>query len=204
MTSFLSRLFASKSGTSTPERLRVRPSLEALEVRDTPTVALTTAGDILIKGTPGNDTASVTLVNANGDTYYKVTLNGVDKLIKYSKVTGGDLTFKGFDGNDTLADSPVTLPLRIKAYGGSGNDVLYGNAHNDHLEGGDGADQLYGNAGDDYLDGGLGYDQLFGSLGNDTLVAGSHDSSTNTLDGSLGDDFLYGSDGDDVLYAGDG
>ena len=66
--------------------------------------------------------------------------------------------------------------------GGSGDDLLYGNARPNKLEGGAGADQLFGEAdndmliggpGNDTLQGGLGIDMLNGGAGGDTLNGGA-------------------------------
>jgi secreted trypsin-like serine protease len=57
--------------------------------------------------------------------------------------------------------------------GGSGNDILIGNADNNHLWGGRGNDRLLGGAGDDHILGGAGNDTLKGGTGNDFLDGGS-------------------------------
>jgi len=81
----------------------------------------------------------------------------------------------GGDGNDTIV-------------GGTGRDVLYGEAGNDLLQGGDNYDELYGNDGNDTLQGQGGTDRLYGDADNDTLDAG------------LGwDDHADGGDGTDLL-----
>jgi len=57
------------------------------------------------------------------------------------------------------------------AIGGSGRDIIRGNAADNHLtgNGGGGADRLFGHAGDDTLIGGAGRDVLFGDRGADTF-----------------------------------
>ena len=57
--------------------------------------------------------------------------------------------------------------------GGSGNDILIGNAANNHLWGGRGNDRLLGGAGDDHILGGAGNDILKGGTGDDFLDGGS-------------------------------
>jgi Ca2+-binding RTX toxin-like protein len=85
--------------------------------------------------------------------------------------------------------------------GGSGNDLLIGNAFdnvivgnsgNDTIRAMGGFDQVNGNDGDDTLDGGAAKDILLGSAGNDILLGGD------------GDDILNGGDGDDILIGGTG
>lgn len=81
-------------------------------------------------------------------------------------------------------------------YGGTGNDVLYGDGQveratlrgNDLLYGGDGTDTLYGGAGNDKLWGDEGEDTLFGGSGRDTLSVGGQ-----------GTDTLYGGSGADLI-----
>lgn len=65
------------------------------------------------------------------------------------------------------------------AFGGDGNDILYGNEQtnllkgnrgNDAIYGRGGADSLSGDQGDDILDGGAGRDQIHGGFGSDTAT----------------------------------
>ena len=91
----------------------------------------------------------------------------------------GILTVQNVHANRTLklnAGSTVE-----NANGGTGDDILYGNALNNILTGGggndilvgqSGADQLFGQAGRDILIGGLGLDQLDGGSDDDILIAG--------------------------------
>ena len=58
------------------------------------------------------------------------------------------------------------------AIGGSGNDILTGNASPNRLEGNAGADTLTGGAGIDTLIGGAGADTLDGGEGNDLIIGG--------------------------------
>jgi Ca2+-binding RTX toxin-like protein len=59
--------------------------------------------------------------------------------------------------------------------GGSGGDILIGNALNNTFTGNGGNDVLVGNDGDDTLNGGNGRDILIGGNGRDTLLGGSDD-----------------------------
>jgi Ca2+-binding RTX toxin-like protein len=76
------------------------------------------------------------------------------------------------------------------ATGGSGDDLLVGNAQDN---------VLLGNGGNDTLQGGRGHDILVGGDGNDTLQGGPNPS---VLIGGAGSDTLTGGNGDDLLIAG--
>ena len=84
---------------------------------------------------------------------------------------------------------------------GGGNDTLYGGTGDDLAYGDDGDDTLYGGAGDDSLFGEGGGDLLYGESGNDTLLGGDQD---DRLYGGGGNDTLYGGLGDDSLFGGTG
>jgi Ca2+-binding RTX toxin-like protein len=87
------------------------------------------------------------------------------------------------------------------ATGGTGNDIIIGNAVNNVLEGETGHDALWGNAGNDSLFGGNGNDYLDGGNGNDTISGGS---GYDMLLGYSGNDTLIGGAGNDTLYGGVG
>ncbi|KAB2862502.1 MAG: matrixin family metalloprotease, partial [Bauldia sp.] len=78
------------------------------------------------------------------------------------------------------------------AYGGSGNDQIYGNGVDNLLKGGGGADGLYG------LDGN---DTLVGADGNDTLKGGG---GADSLFGGNDRDFLVGEGNNDAIDGGNG
>src|SRR5882672_6595948 len=59
------------------------------------------------------------------------------------------------------------------AVGGSGDDLIFGNAGNNHLDGVGGHDALVGSDGNDQLAGGAGRDLLLGGAGNDGLEGGA-------------------------------
>ncbi len=73
------------------------------------------------------------------------------------------------------------------AKGGSGNDIVLGNAAANELWGNGGDDTLTGAAGNDTLWGGASNDKLYGDEGNDYLAGGS------------GIDWLFGGSGDDII-----
>ncbi|MCS0604423.1 calcium-binding protein [Streptomyces sp. LP11] len=107
----------------------------------------------------------------------------------YSRIHGGS-------GADTLT--------------GHGDDVLYGDAGNDHLSGGGGAysEGAFGGAGDDTLTD-CGH-TCHGGPGNDTLTGGlsefdeEYTDYGNALYGDDGDDVIHGNEGDDTLTGGRG
>ena len=96
------------------------------------------------------------------------------------------------------------------AIGGTGNDLLIGNALGNSLDGGAGADTLQAGAGDDQLIGGAGNDVLNGEWGSDILTGGAGADALNggdgsdTLNGGDGDDWLNGQMGNDTLDGGAG
>jgi Ca2+-binding RTX toxin-like protein len=163
-------------------------------------------------GGAGNDTLSGgfgddTLLGAVGND----TLDG----------GAGNDTLTGGDGADTADFSSATAALTIaldasgnaanvsdgqggtdqlsgieNLTGGSGSDVLTGNAAANTLIGGAGNDTLTGNAGADWLDGGAGNDTLDGGADADTLIGGA---GNDTLTGGGGADVLQGGAGADLL-----
>ena len=54
--------------------------------------------------------------------------------------------------------------------GGSGNDLIFGQAGDDTLLGNGGIDQIFGGAGNDVLSGGTGNDSVFGENDNDRMI----------------------------------
>jgi uncharacterized delta-60 repeat protein len=97
----------------------------------------------------------------------------------------------GYGGDDTIR---VSINRSLVAYGGDGNDsifgnsgddLLYGDAGDDLLDGGAGSDALYGHAGRDILRGGAGDDRLFGNAGFDTVVGGPDRDTGRSGDGIL-------------------
>ncbi|MHA6261981.1 M10 family metallopeptidase [Arenibacterium sp. CAU 1754] len=86
-------------------------------------------------------------------------------------------------------------------HGRQGNDHLYGRKGNDDLRGGAGSDMLFGGSEDDTLDGGKNDDELFGGRGSDVMSGGT---GSDNMAGGLGDDTLNGGDDDDILTGGDG
>lgn len=93
-------------------------------------------------------------------------------------------TWYGTSGNDYYN---WTGNEQLFAYGGAGNDTIWGNTYNDYLRGESGNDSLLGYSGNDTLTGDGGNDTLLGESGNDSLLGG------------LGNDSLFGGDGSDII-----
>jgi Ca2+-binding RTX toxin-like protein len=174
-------------------------------------------GDDFIGGTSGVDT----LYGQAGNDWFD------DAGVEYDYIDGGSGTDAVSYGNDTEGLA-INLSLDLardrlrnieNIYGGSGADVITGDAKDNVLEGragddtlrggtgedvlvgGDGADELHGGAGEDSLAGGVGADSLFGNDGADLLFGGAGDDS---LSGGEGYDALTGDDGNDSLSGGAG
>ena len=81
----------------------------------------------------------------------------------------------GFGNNVSTRATVAIGPNSVieQAYGGSGNDTLYGNAVANVLSGGNGNDRLFGGGGNDSLAGGAGNDTLIGGFGSDVLTSGT-------------------------------
>ncbi len=73
----------------------------------------------------------------------------------------------GGSGNDVIFGNN----FRNTLFGGAGNDMLFGLASGDYLSGGDGNDSMWGHEGDDYLVGGKGVDSMVGGRGNDIFYS---------------------------------
>ena len=144
------------------------------------------AGDDLVSG--GSDTDTIAYTGA--------TLGLVVDLVAG---TGSSAEI----GNDTIVDVE-------NAVGGSGADLLFGNALANSLSGANGNDLLAGSGGHDRLYGGGGWDKLYGGDGNDRMSGGSGNdilvggAGNEHGQGDAGADYLYGGDGVDVLSGGTG
>jgi len=183
-------------------------------------------------GGAGNDTQEVNGSNTQGDEFVvkaggndflfdrvnlgKFTLNdqnieklevnggGGDDKLTVGNLAGSDLNkiiFKGGDGNDWLDASKTDVA--IEAWGGKGNDKLYGGSAKDVLNGDAGNDLLVGNKGDDKNNGGAGNDTIVWNNGDgsDTNNGGSGND-TQVVNGSKaqGDEFVVKAGGNDFLF----
>ncbi len=172
------------------------------------------ARNLRIEAGAGNDTISLL-----GDDYGAPASFGSVPLHIYVDGGPGDdwievrvkgtATLIGGAGNDTIigVDMATSPPGYMEAYGGDGDDFIYGIANGRNL--------LHGDAGDDFIQGGFNsHDTLYGGAGNDTLSAGNYYDFLSRqniystvgvwMDGGPGDDALYGGQGNDTIYGGDG
>ena len=99
------------------------------------------------------------------------------------------IIFRGFDGEDCFWNR-TNIPSI--AYGGGGDDAMWGGTSRDRFYGGSGDDAMWGGSSSDVLCGGGGDDAMWGQSGSDSLF------------GNDGHDRLYGGTGDDYLNAGRG
>ena len=162
----------------------------------------------LISGVPTDSALSVgTISEVDGINIWQVSATEVHALELITPAWETDIAID-LEVSAVAIDSEVALELATEKlsfmitadadygddelYGGSGNDILYGNGGNDTLDGGYDDDVLYGNDDNDTLGGGYGDDVLYGNDDNDTL------------DGGYGDDVLYGNDDNDTVNGGYG
>ncbi|MEG4807982.1 calcium-binding protein [Microcoleus sp. F8-D3] len=115
--------------------------------------------------------------------------SGLPRLIGDNTSEYADLLFRN---RADFAEGVLMLGGDDTVYGGSTNELIFGN---------DGEDSLLGYFGNDSLFGGRGKDDLWGNEGNDCLVGGQD---ADWLRGGAGDDILLGGRGNDILYSGNG
>jgi Ca2+-binding RTX toxin-like protein len=117
-----------------------------------------TADSVVVNGTNGSDTVTVTGTQADG-----VEVSGLHTVVH---VTGSDGTTDGLAVNTLGGDDVVTASglaggvVSFTVDAGDGNDVVDGSAGDDVLHGGNGDDVLNGGPGQDVLDGGAGNNVL--------------------------------------------
>ncbi|CAH6796942.1 hypothetical protein VCHA34P112_110001 [Vibrio chagasii] len=105
------------------------------------------------------------------------------------------------DSEDGTLDSPYVAPSWADVgQGGSGNDVILGEAGIDLISGGSGDDYLDGGSENDYIRAGSGRDIVIGGAGDDHLRGEGDD---DILIGGIGDDILTGDGGDDLFLWAD-
>lgn len=144
----------------------------------------------------GTNTGSISQYDFYGDLYDASNTTSQVKINLDSKVQTNVV-----DGN-VLVDAGKATGTQIgtdyikgfeMAYGGSGDDWIFGSSANNLIEGNVGADRLFGGAGNDRINGGSGGDFIVGGLGRDLMEGG--DAST--------DFFIYTSVKDStVAFAG--
>ncbi|MFS2035559.1 calcium-binding protein [Polaromonas sp. CT11-55] len=189
-------------------------------------------GSFIQNGSTHEAIAANFLANPAGST---ITQSGSGIIVSTeSTVAGGSATTAFISQNivASVSESLSAAALGVKNItGGTGNDVLIGDAQNNWLAGGLGADSLNGGAGDDVLlidardtsvNGGDGFDiaqvigtqgvtlnlsksnieMAVGGEGDDVLIGGGR--STVFVRGGGGDDVIIGGAANDVLSGEDG
>jgi Ca2+-binding RTX toxin-like protein len=178
------------------------------------------SGDDTLLGLGGRDL----LFGQNGND----TLLGGDGLDQLDGATGADVMTGGAGDGDAVDYSTRTQTVRVdlegdaddgetingvpegdkvgvdveEIHGGSGSDVLRGNAQRNFIDGGANADTIFGGDGADVVFGGAGNDALNGEGGADRLE-GNGDADT-LVGGPLGDDLFGGSGVDRAIYTDKG
>jgi RTX calcium-binding nonapeptide repeat (4 copies) len=121
----------------------------------------------------------------------------VDKTWSFSLASVKRVDVFGGNGGDTFTGRG-NVGVRLRFFGGNGDNTFYGGQTRTIMIGGNGNDHLYGRSGNDYIDGGAGDDfihvsrgnnLLFGSDGNDTIIGGT------------GTDAITGGNGDNTIVA---
>ena len=151
-------------------------------------------GDDTLTGGPGNDV----LTGAGG--HDELTGGSGTDLIQGGN--GPDTIFEDASAGDTVRGGPgLTADTDTLSYAGAGTSVVVvvdgsggsdDTSEFDHVIGGSGADILSGDATNQQIDGGPGDDQLAGGGGNDSL------------NGDAGDDVIAGQANGDILSGGGG
>ena len=184
---------AAKHGSDASKGYEPYPSHEIIAQHDPGLIYLTSRGDLVARGTEGNDRIRIALKDddPNAVVVFVQDLETLDmrerevyQISEFSRFYAA-----GFGGDDeVLNDTPIASTLE----GGQGDDLIRGGLANDVIFGDDGDDVLFGGDGNDELRGGRGNDDLRGDAGQDKLYGDKG------LDGLFG-----GQDGDD-LYGGEG
>ncbi|OSP54553.1 M10 family metallopeptidase [Pseudoruegeria sp. SK021] len=167
-------------------------------------------------GTPGAARTFLTLWDGGGTDMF--TLTGYDRAVRIDLTPGGGVdldvagnAYRARLGTGEYASQHIWFSLLSNndrrgyfenAQGGSGADVIIGNAWNNVLLGGSGNDTLSGGAGNDSLFGGAGKDRMDGGANSDEYFVDSLDVVTDT--GTVGYDKaqISSAAGDRISFAG--
>ncbi|HEX8521344.1 MAG TPA: hypothetical protein VF669_03745 [Tepidisphaeraceae bacterium] len=170
-------------------------------VADSPEVALSSQGDLFVRGT--NEADVVTLERA-GD---QVVLTRNGEKMSFAASAVKVLTVFGRGGGDAVT---CTVDLTCSINGGEGNDTItlaggdatiFGEGGNDRIKCGIGNRFVQLGPGNDRFIGGRGKDNIFGSDGNDTITTGA---GSDRITGEEGDDSIACGSGWDTIYAENG
>jgi Ca2+-binding RTX toxin-like protein len=217
---------------SSLERLEPRTLLAAVPGNQQPSsIALVdvrhVGNTLLITGSEGRDVIRVEKVGSNfvvtatravvtcAPTWTRPIYSNLVRTISDNDVARVEARLAG--GNDAFTANLYTRqPVRVRVYGGDGNDQsnlgssgpiqVYGQGGNDTLLGGGWSNSgwasvIDGGTGNDYLSGGVGRDSIAGGDGNDAVFGGDF---ADELHGNAGDDMIEGGFGNDTAYGGAG
>ncbi len=133
-----------------------------------------------------------------------VTIDLRAATLDYTPTGGGSVSqVLGVKGGYTIANSVIIE----NAQGGSGDDWISGNTHNNELTGNAGVDILFGKSGSNTLSGGDGSNFLVGGFLDDVLIGGSGSDVilADDLAGVVfGEDRIIGGGGNDIMMGGPG
>ena len=128
--------------------------------------------------------------------------SGTDDSFIFKNGAGLNGSIDGRGGSDTLDFTDYTTGITATLLNGYVNVLKAGVTSIENIFGGSGNDILYGNNKDNVLSGGAGDDQIYGLGGNDTLYSGT---GSNIISGGDGDDIIWSQAGsNNTLYGGDG
>ncbi|WP_181164520.1 calcium-binding protein [Amaricoccus solimangrovi] len=168
-------------------------------------------GSDLMNGGTGYDTAEVNGADTDGDEF---VVEGAAGHVRFERVNLGPfaldiretekLVVKGLGGDDEIDASGLEAgAIRLRAYGGDGDDELTGGSGDDYLSGGDGDDHLAGEVGDDVMKGGDGDDVMEWDNGDGSdVMNGGRGYDTAEVEGAetAGDIFEVRDSGDGVQF----
>jgi Ca2+-binding RTX toxin-like protein len=165
--------------------------------------------DSLLGGTGDDVYLFAVATTAETDTVTELVNEGSDRLDFSGVTTNTVVVTVNLSATTTTLASHTNRTVKStllaqnanweNAIGGSGNDIITGNAANNRLEGGSGNDSLKGLDGNDTLTGGLGADTLDGGADNDVLDG---EADADSLVGGTGRDLLIGGTSTDTLNGG--
>lgn len=142
------------------------------------------------------------------DTPISETFYGTDAADTIKLQAGSDnlycatpTVYGGSGDDDILGSRTLALNYLETLYGGTGADVIRGDAGVDTIYGDAGPDTLFGGDDDDFIYGGADNDKIKGDDGDDYIEA---ESGADQACGGPGEDETYGGDGNDSLFDGVG
>lgn len=192
--------------------------LDIQEMAQAPNIAVDLAAGTAQIGTTSYALTSFENISIRSDATeaqpgWTMQLAGGDEANNINVMGGADTVLLGRGGNDAL--QAVGILGKLTAFGGTGDDYIFGSPGGDWLNGdgtapGDTVPASSSDGGADYIAGYDGNDHIFGNSqyavagavdGGDTIYAGS---GSDYVNGNGGNDSIYGGDGSDRLYGGAG